>query len=245
MDFDPPLTAGVLIRRYKRFLADITLEATGETVVAHCANPGSMMGLAAPGAKVWLSPNTNPKAKLDWRWELVEADGALVCIHTGRANIVAEEAAAARRIPGLEAYDMVRREVQYGANSRIDLLLTNSDGSAARPPPAYVEVKSVTLRRPLGDAPDAAEFPDAKTARGAKHLDELSAVAADGARAIMLFLIQRGDCTEFRPAADIDPTYARKLAQAAAAGVEILCHQVDVTPDGLWFGSRIPAIVND
>lgn len=193
MEFPSPLSRGRLLRRYKRFLADIELESGGE-IVAHCANPGSMMGLAEPGSEVWLSPNTNPKAKLDWRWELVRVAGDyLVCINTAHPNRVGEEAIAAGAIPDLTGYGSLRREVKYGANSRIDILLEDPGR-----PPCYVEIKSVTLRRPDGAHPTAAEFPDAVTKRGAKHLMELANVAENGGRAVMLYLVQRGDCDHFR-----------------------------------------------
>lgn len=235
MRFPAPLTRGTLIRRYKRFLADIDL-VSGETVTAHCANPGSMMGLAEPGSRVWLSPNANPKAKLDWRWELVRtAEGHLVCINTGWPNRVAEEALAAGVIPELAGYESLRREVKYGAGSRIDILLEDP----ARPP-CYVEIKSVTLRRPEGSHPTAAEFPDAVTKRGAKHLRELADVAANGGRAVMLYLVQRGDCDRFRVAADIDPAYAEAMRNARRRGVEVLCRRCDVTQQGVDMGAALP-----
>ena len=213
--------------RYKRFLADITLES-GAEIVAHCANPGSMMGLAEPGSEVWLSPNTNPKAKLDWRWELVRVGGDLVCINTAHANRVGEEAIGAGEIPELAGYASLRREVKYGQNSRIDILLEDD----ARPP-CYVEIKSVTLRRPDGAHPGAAEFPDSVTKRGAKHLAELADMVDSGARAAMLYLVQRGDCDHFRLAADIDPAYAAAMTDARARGVEALCYECGVTPRGI------------
>ncbi|MCK4867923.1 MAG: DNA/RNA nuclease SfsA [Alphaproteobacteria bacterium] len=227
MEFPSPLTRGTLLRRYKRFLSDIELE-TGQEIVAHCANPGSMMGLAEPGSEVWLSPNTNPKAKLDWRWELVRVGGDLVCINTAHANRVGEEAIGAGEIPELAGYASLRREVKYGQNSRIDILLEDD----ARPP-CYVEIKSVTLRRPDGAHPGAAEFPDSVTKRGAKHLAELANMVDSGARAAMLYLVQRGDCDHFRLAADIDPAYAAAMADARARGVEALCHECGVTSRGI------------
>ncbi|MBE9558513.1 MAG: DNA/RNA nuclease SfsA [Proteobacteria bacterium] len=227
MEFPSPLTRGTLLRRYKRFLSDIELE-TGQEIVAHCANPGSMMGLAEPGSEVWLSPNTNPKAKLDWRWELVRVGGDLVCINTAHANRVGEEAIGAGEIPELAGYASLRREVKYGQNSRIDILLEDD----ARPP-CYVEIKSVTLRRPDGAHPGAAEFPDSVTKRGAKHLAELANMVDSGARAAMLYLVQRGDCDHFRLAADIDPAYAAAMTDARARGVEALCHECGVTSRGI------------
>lgn len=238
MRFPSPLVRGTLLRRYKRFLADVEIEGVGEAV-AHCANPGSMMGLAEPGSEVWLSPNTNPKAKLDWRWELVrEAGGALVCINTGHPNTVAAEAIAASAIPELSDYDSLRREVKYGRNSRIDILLEGGGNS-----PCYVEIKSVTLRRPDGPAPTAAEFPDAVTARGAKHLAELAEVAENGGRAVMLYLVQRGDCDHFRIAADIDPAYAAALASATRRGVEVLCRRCEITPAGIAIAGALEPVL--
>ncbi len=235
MRFPIPLTSGQLVRRYKRFLADITLDS-GEEIIAHCANPGSMMGLAEPGSPVLLSPNTNPKAKLDWRWELVRTrEGCLVCINTGHPNKVAAEAIEAGAIPELAGYATLRREVKYGKSSRVDILLVDD----ARPA-CYVEIKSVTLRRPGGGHPTAAEFPDAVTARGAKHLAELSDVVDAGGRAVMLYLVQRGDCDHFRVAADIDPVYAAAMRMARGRGVEALCHACDVTPEGIEIAQALP-----
>lgn len=238
MRFQAPLAHGRLLCRYKRFLADVALD-TGAEVTAHCGNPGSMLGLAEPGAGVHLSRNANPKAKLDWRWELVETDGGrLVCINTALANRVAEEAVAAGTIPELAGYGTQRREVRYGAGSRIDILL---EGRGR--PPCYVEVKSVTLRRPAGPHPTAAEFPDAVTKRGAKHLLELAQVAANGGRAVMLYLVQRGDCDHFRVASDIDPAYAAAMREAHGRGVEMLCYECDVTPSGIRVGRTLPLTV--
>lgn len=240
MRFPSPLTRGTLVKRYKRFLSDIEL-VTGETVVAHCANSGSMMGLAAPGSEVWLSPNTNPKAKLDWRWELVRpgGDAPLVCINTGHPNRLGEEAIGAGLIPELAGYASLRREVKYGQNSRIDILLEDDSR-----PPCYVEIKSVTLRRPEGAHPMAAEFPDAVTARGTKHLGELADMAESGARAAMLYLVQRTDCDHFRVAADIDPAYAAALSQARARGVEAYCYTCEVTPEGIDLAAPLPLAID-
>jgi sugar fermentation stimulation protein A len=226
------------MRRYKRFLADITLDS-GQEITAHCANPGSMMGLAEPGSEVWLSPNTNPKAKLDWRWELVRVAGDhLVCINTAHPNRIGEAAIGAGDIPELAGYRTLRREVKYGQNSRIDILLEDESR-----PPCYVEIKSVTLRRPDGDHPTAGEFPDAVTKRGAKHLAELSDMADSGARAVMLYLAQRNDCDHFRVAADIDPGYAAALAEARARGVEVLCRQCEVTQEGIEIAEPLPLAI--
>lgn len=226
-----PLVEGRLIRRYKRFLADVRT-TDGSVVVAHCGNPGSMMGLAEPDSQVWLAPNTNPKAKLDWRWEIatqrIGAEEIAVGINTGLANRLVEDAVRSARIGALCGYSDIRREVKYGRNSRIDLLLSGPDR-----PDCYVEVKSVTLRRPDGPSPDAAEFPDAVTARGAKHLAELSAMAERGVRAVMMYLVQRADCRYATVAADIDPAYADALKNARCAGVEFLCYDCQIGADGI------------
>jgi len=221
MKFEHTLIPGRLIKRYKRFLADVELE-NGDVVTAHCMNSGSMMGLKDPGNRVWISPATNPKAKLNWKWELVEVDGARVGINTGHPNKLAEEAIRAECIPELTGYQSIRREVKYGENSRIDLLLEDH----ASAPLAYVEVKNVTLKRG-----QEAEFPDAVTARGTKHLLELANVVQNGARGVMLYVAQRDDCTHFSIAGDIDPAYASALKDAMAAGVEVLAWSCTLSPE--------------
>jgi sugar fermentation stimulation protein A len=230
MRFPEPLIPGRLQRRYKRFLSDVVLD-DGTEVVAHCANPGSMLGLAQPGSRVWLSPAANPARKLRYSWELVEAGGALVGINTGRANALVGEALEAGRVPELAGYDSRRREVRYGTNSRVDFLLERPGA-----PPCYLEVKSVTLRR----GGTLAEFPDAVTARGTRHLAELGIVARQGSRAVLFFLVQRDDCERVAAAADIDPAYAAALGEAQAAGVEILCYKCNLSPTGIALDARLP-----
>lgn len=227
MKFPDPLVRGTLIQRYKRFLSDIEME-DGETVTAHVANPGSMIGLAEPGSEVWLSPNRNPKAKLDWRWELVTIGDHLVGVNTSHPNKLVEEAITRDGIAELTGYDTLRREVKYGQNSRIDILLED-----AAKPDCYVEIKNVNLKRAQPGRETAAEFPDAVTKRGAKHLVELSDMVADGHRAVMLYLVQRGDCDHLRIAGDIDPAYAEALDAATTAGVEVLCYVCDMRRDGI------------
>jgi len=229
MQFPDPLIRGALIRRYKRFLADVELD-TGAVVTAHCANSGSMMGVAEPRSEVWLSPARNPERKLRYSWEMIRIGDGLVGIHTGHPNRIVEEAIRAGRIAELAGYDEIRREVRYGKNSRIDLLL-ESDGR----PPCYVEIKSVTLRRD-----GRAEFPDAVTARGTKHLGELSDVVAGGGRAVMLYLVQREDCRVFSVAGDIDPAYAAALVAAREAGVEVLCRSCRLTTDAIELDRAVP-----
>lgn len=233
MQFPTPLVPARLIRRYKRFLSDVRLE-DGEEVVAHCPNPGSMMGLNAPGMKVWLEPNDDPRKKLKYGWRLVEpGDATLVCIDTGWANKVVGEALRAGRVPGFESFGSVRAEVPYGSGSRVDFLLRGEGHQDL-----YLEVKSVTLSR----APGVAEFPDSVTARGAKHLAELAEVAGIGQRAVMLYLVQRTDCSEIRLAGDIDPSYARAAADARSAGVEMLGFAADITPEGITLGRPVPVL---
>lgn len=215
MRFQTPLVPARLLRRYKRFLADVTLEEDGREVVAHCPNPGSMMGLAEPGMRVWLEPNDDPKKKLKFGWRLVELpDGEWSGIDTAVPNRVVKEALLDGAIEPLAAYQTVKPEVRYGTNSRVDFLLSEP-GLAD----AYVEVKNVHLMRETG----LAEFPDCVTERGAKHLRELSAMVEAGHRAVMVYLVQRTDCDRFRLARDLDPGYGAAFDAARAAGVEMLC----------------------
>jgi len=197
----------------------------GREVTAHCANPGSMLGVAEEGAPVWAHEHGDPKRKLAFSWELVEIGGVLIPVNTTYPNWIAFEAISDGVIPELAGYAEIAREVKYGANSRIDLLLGGPKTETGREKPCYVEIKNVHLCR----TPGLAEFPDSVTARGAKHLAELTAIAADGARAVMLFIVQRGDCRRFTPAADLDPAYARALKSAVSAGVETLCYDCEVT----------------
>lgn len=237
MRFPTPLIPARLVRRYKRFLADVVLyDGTATTV--HCPNPGRMIGLADPDLPVWLSRSTRPGRKLPHTLELVELPDGLVGINTAHPNTLAAEAITAGTIPGLAGYSSLRREVAYGQASRIDILL-QGDGRA----PCYVEVKNVHLRRPDGPHPTAAEFPDAVTARGTKHLRELSNMVAAGARSVMLYLVQRSDCDHFRIAGDIDPTYETALAEARQAGVEILCFACGVTVDAIHVDRPLPVVL--
>jgi sugar fermentation stimulation protein A len=229
MRFDPPLVAARLRLRYKRFLADMELE--GRHVTVHCPNPGSMMGLAEPGSRCWLGAKVG--TKLPYAWELVETPaGAIVGIHTGRANAVVAEGLAAGRFPALP-HARVQREVKVGRESRLDFRLEDSAGR-----PCWVEVKSVTLSRHAA----IAEFPDARTARGARHLQELALLKQRGERAVLLFLAQRADCREMRIAADIDPAYAAALTQVRAQGVEIMAFSCEISPCGIDVGPEIAFI---
>jgi sugar fermentation stimulation protein A len=229
MNFPHPLVPARLRRRYKRFLADVEM-TDGRTVTVHCPNPGSMLGLDMPGAEVWLSPAASPRRKLPYTWELIRVGDGLVGINTGHPNALAEEAIRQNRIPELAGYERWRREVNYGVNSRIDLLCER-DGR----PACYVEVKNVHLKRS-----EAAEFPDCVTARGAKHLRELTAMVAAGHRAVMLYIVQRADCRRFSIAADIDPDYAAGLKQAMQAGVEAICYSCRIDIAGISVAGPLP-----
>ena len=231
MHFQTPLVPARLIRRYKRFLADVRLEEDGREVTAHCPNPGAMLGLQDPDMRIWLEPNDDPKKKLKYGWRLAEVEGGhLVGIDTGIPNKVVGEALRAGEIPALAEYTNVKPEQRYGQNSRIDFLLTHPVLQDA-----YVEVKNVHLRR----AGDLAEFPDCVTQRGAKHLVELSDMVACGHRAIMLYLVQRTDCTRFTLARDFDPGYATAFDKAREAGVEVLAHGTKITTQGVTIGQRL------
>lgn len=223
MRFELPLIEARLLRRYKRFLADVEIPGQGELTVL-CPNPGSMLGLADPGSRIWLSESDNPKRKYRHTWELLEVDGGIVGINTNLPNAIAEEAIAAGAVPELAGYDSLRREVKYGENSRIDILLENEDGARC-----YVEIKNVHLMREA----DLAEFPDSVTKRGAKHLRELTAMVAEGHRSVMFYLVQRSDCRRFTIAEDIDPAYAAALREARIHGVETICYSCKLTPDAI------------
>lgn len=233
MRFDPPLIQGVLARRYKRFLADVEIGGRIETV--HCPNPGAMLGLDRPGSEVWVSRSPNLKRKLPLTLELVRVEDHLVGVNTGHPNDLVEEALRTGAVPELAGYDTIRREVRYGKSSRIDLLLE----SAGRPA-CHVEVKNVHLRRADGPNPGAAEFPDSVTARGTKHLGELAEVVRAGGRAVMVYVVQRGDCDRFALARDIDPAYVQAMTLARAAGVEALCYTCAVTTDGIRLAAPLP-----
>ena len=230
MEFARPLVPGRLLRRYKRFLADIEL-ANGETVTAHCANPGAMTGLNAPGLNVWVEPNDDPKRSLRYAWRLVELGDHWAGIDASLPNRLAAEALAARLIPELAPYPEIRTEVRYGQKSRVDFLLSAPDRA-----PAYVEVKNVHLMR----EPGLAEFPDSVTARGARHLDDLAAMARAGNRAVMLYCIQRTDCDRLALASDIDPAYAAAFDRAREAGVEALAWTCAISPAGITLDRPVP-----
>jgi sugar fermentation stimulation protein A len=236
MEFAVPLVRGRLGRRYKRFFADVVLD-DGSEVTAHCPNPGAMLGLSAAGLTVWLSKSPDPKRKLAYTWELVETPavepGAWVTcgVNTMLPNRIAAEAIESGHVAELAGYATLRREVKYGQSSRVDLLLEAPDR-----PPCFVEVKNCHLLR----GGRLAEFPDSVTSRGLKHLEELTREAAAGARAVMLFVIQRTDCDAFDTAGDIDRAYAAGLSAASRAGVEVLCYDCDISLTHIRLNRRLP-----
>ncbi|WP_417454325.1 DNA/RNA nuclease SfsA [Kiloniella sp.] len=223
MKFDAPLIPGKLIKRYKRFLADV--ELTDRTIVtAHTTNTGSMLGLVDVGSNIWLSESDNPKRKLKYTWEIGAAGETAVGVNTSVPNKLVFQEISAGNIPRLTGYTTIKREVKYGHNSRIDVFLQAEDKADC-----YVEIKSVTLSR----VPGIAEFPDAVSARGTKHLQELGDMVESGHRAVMFYLVQRSDCTVLAPAKDIDPVYADALKVAMTRGVEVIIYSCDVTPEGI------------
>jgi sugar fermentation stimulation protein A len=236
MRFPSPLIPGTLIQRYKRFLADVRL-ASGETVTATCPNTGSMIGLVAPGSPVWLSESDSPTRKYRHTWELVQADlgegPALVGINTNHPNKLVAEAIAAGAIKPLKGYATLRREVKYGLNSRIDVLLEDPVKGLA-----YVEVKNVHLSRVAG----LAEFPDSVTERGAKHLREMSDMVRAGHRAVMVYLVQRSDAQKLSFCEDIDASYVAALREAQKVGVEAIAVRCRLSPEEITVDKLIPLV---
>jgi len=223
------LLQGRLLRRYKRFLADVEL-ADGSQLTVHCPNTGAMTGCAEPGAVVWFSTSDSTSRKYPHTWELVETSRGMACIHSARANAVVREAFASGRIPGFEDYRQIRSEVRYHDNSRADLLL---EGVAGR---VFVEVKSVTLCREGGQG----VFPDAVSSRGRKHLQALQAIRDESTRALMFFCVFHQGIERVSAAGDIDPAYRDALALAMEAGVEVLAWATKITPAGLELGELLP-----
>lgn len=230
MRFASPLERGTLIRRYKRFLADVALDGGGVTTV-HVPNPGAMLGLTTPGLPVWMSRSPDPKRKLPLTLEMMSIDGGLVGVNTMNPNRIAEAAIRRDGIAELTGYDTLRREVRYDTDSRIDLLLTDPNRS-----PCYVEIKNCHFLR----EPGLAEFPDCNTVRGVKHLKALERVVQDGGRAVMLFVIQRMDAEAFDTADDIDRAYGPALREAASRGVEVLCYDCHLNSEAISLNRALP-----
>ncbi len=226
MIFDPPLQPGTLLRRYKRFLADVELP-DGQMIVAHSPNTGSMLGVSEPGQRIWMSHHPDPKRKTHYTWELTEVGEICVGVNTARSNALVAETFSAGLLSAFNGYTHLEREVRYGhERSRIDLLLTGEEL-----PDCYVEVKNVTAR----DAAGMAIFPDTVTLRGQKHMRELARMVKAGHRAVVVYTVQRSDTHAFRPADEIDPAYGEALRAAVAAGVEVLPLQFEATPRAIIF----------
>ena len=231
MQFPKPLIHGKLIKRYKRFLADIELDS-GEIVVAHCTNSGSMKTCIENGADVYLTHVDDPKRKTKYTWEMIYINGDWVGINTGIPNLLVSEAIRDQEIEGLDFYSEVRRELKF-EDSRFDVFAKNDQGSC------FIEVKNVSMK--VGDH---ARFPDSVTTRGKKHLETLMRVKAQGMRAVMFYVIQRSDVSIFGPAWDIDPNYADALKKAVDSGVEVFAYQAKVTPKGIDLLKQLPVDLN-
>jgi len=228
LKFKSPLIKGVLLQRYKRFLADIRLE-NGEIITAHCPNSGSMKSCNVPGNPVMISHQDSPTRKLKYTWEMIQIDGKWVGINTGHPNKLVAEAVGNQQIPDLTGYPVIRSEVKVGKHSRIDLVLENSDEQC------YVEVKNVTL---LEDG--QAKFPDSITERGQKHLKELMALKKQGHRTVIFFVVQREDARSFAPADDIDAMYGKLLRKAVLrSGVEALVYQWRLSPEEIVISKKL------
>jgi sugar fermentation stimulation protein A len=227
MIFKEKLVHGTLIKRYKRFLADIKLD-NGVVVLAHCTNSGSMKSCIEIGAEVYLTPVNDSKRKTKFTWEMIKINGDWIGINTGNPNKLAFEAVSEGTIPGLTGYTNVKREVKFG-DSRFDVYAENENGKC------FIEVKNVTLKEN-----QYALFPDAVTTRGQKHLKTLINVKKEGIRAVMLYIVQRSDVEIFAPAADIDPDYAQALKEAVKAGVEVIVMQAKVSPEKIELVKKLP-----
>lgn len=231
---------GRLVRRYKRFLADVE-RPDGDVVTVHCPNPGSMLGLQDPGSSVRCTTSDNPKRKLPHTLEMIRVGRVWVGLHTLRANQLAARALASGAIPGLEGYPDVKAEVSVGGGSRLDFALS---GRVDDPRTAYVEVKSVTLaERPAPGDSASGLFPDAVTERGRRHMQTLARLHHQGARAVVLFVVQRADCHEVRPADDIDPEYGKALRRAVRSGVEVLALRARVTARSIAMETMLPVVL--
>ncbi|HET8577669.1 MAG TPA: DNA/RNA nuclease SfsA [Methylomirabilota bacterium] len=233
MRFPAPLIPGTLVRRYQRFLCDVRL-ADGRIVVAHCPNSGSLLGCKDPGSPVLLSDHNRPDRRLRYTWEMVRVGRIWVGINTARPNRLVEAAIERDVITELRGYRVIRREVMVGSGTRLDLLLGGPRGRRC-----YVEVKNVTSRPDDG----LAAFPDAVTLRGQRHLRVLMRLRRRGHRAVVLFVVQRGDCRAFRPWEEVDPDYARLLRRAVKAGVEALPYQARVRAAGIELTSRLSSLL--
>ena len=227
MTFPQPLIHGFLLQRYKRFLADVRLD-DGSVVTAHCTNSGTMQSALEEGAEVYLSPASNPARKTRFTWEMIKIGGSWVGINTNVPNILVYEAVRDQQIEGLQGYTTVRQEVRY-EDSRLDVYAKNDQEQM------FIEVKNVTLKEG-----DYALFPDARTKRGARHLQTLIRIRHAGMRAVMVYVVQRSDVTRFGPAAHIDPDYAHGLKEAVNAGVEVFALRARVSPEEIRISGKLP-----
>ena len=228
----PPLLPGTLVKRYKRFLADVRLK-NNRIVTAHCPNTGSMRGCCQPGRPVFVSEHNNPRRKLKYTWELIKMPDSLVGINTLVPNRLVARAIGAGLVDELRGYEKISREVKIGNHSRIDLLLSNNSGDRC-----FVEIKNCTL---VSDG--VAYFPDAVTTRGLKHLQELQKMVSTQCRCVMFYFIQRMDAVKFSPADHIDALYARTLREVVKKGVEILAYDVDIDLKGIRIRNKIPCLL--
>ena len=235
MDFAHPLVPGRLIKRYKRFLADVEL-SDGRVVTAHCPNPGSMKTCAEPGWDVLLSPANNPARKLKWTLEIVRSPSADILVNTARPNAIVREGIQSNLVPELQGYESLKAEVRYGEeNSRIDLLLSEGDA-----PRAWVEVKNATLLL----EPQTVAFPDSVTKRGTRHLRELARMVEQGERGVLFFLVSRSDVARLKPAEEIDPVYAQTLREVAEQGVEVLARTAEITSESVRLGGPVEVVLD-
>ncbi len=231
MQFETPLQPATLIIRYKRFLADVTTQQ-GQEITVHCPNSGSMRGCSTPGSPVMLSTSPNLKRKYPQTLEMVKEGDTWIGVNTMLTNKIVAEAILEGRIKTLQNIDKLTREVTTSKSSRLDLLLKRGDEKI------YVEIKNCSL---VEDG--WATFPDAITARGTKHLNELADLVAKGHRGVIFFCIQRTDAEKFRPAAHIDPLYAKTMAEVNKKGVEILAYQTEIGPESIIVNTPIPCLL--
>ncbi|MGL5784171.1 MAG: DNA/RNA nuclease SfsA [Alphaproteobacteria bacterium] len=235
--FSPPLLKGTLVKRYKRFLADVLLE-TGELVCAHCPNTGAMLGLTDPGTPVWLSQSDRPTRKLKYTWELVEDPQAgFIGVNTGNPNALVKKLLEQGGIPEFSAYPHVKAEVYAEPGSRLDFFLQGSEKTDASNLGCYIEVKNVHFKQAT-----QALFPDSPTQRGAKHMEVLERLVERGFGAFVLYIIQRQDCSSFSLAAEFDPLYAKAASQAFEKGVQPLAYSCEISPLGIGLDARLPVL---
>jgi len=227
MNFKKKLISGELIKRYKRFFVDVKID--NKTVTAHCPNTGSMMGLLEKGNKVWLSKSDNPKRKLKYTLQVIESNGSKVGVNTHLTNKIALDAIYKSKIQNFKNYDFVKQEIKFGNNTRFDLLLTKKNKKI------FIEVKNVTLSRQKG----IAEFPDAITSRGQKHIQELLNANKQGYNIYLLFVIQRDDCNKLKIAKDIDPKYCELLTKAVKKNLNILCYDCKFSTKGIKLNRKV------